>query len=112
MTDPIVKGAFVNSLQRNNKQIKDDRAASISEDAQLAYRRGIEDLEMDIKRMLRKQENMLDMSPENTQSLILGKDFDSKAFLKMDAELSLDIRNANIKLDLARDRYNYLFGEE
>ncbi len=111
LPDTPVNGAFVNSLQRNNKQIKNDRAASIAEDAQLAYRRNIEDLEMSIKRMTRTQDNMLDMSPENTQSLILGKDFDSKAFIEMDAQLSLDMRNTTIKLELAQSRYTYLFGE-
>ena len=33
------RGAFIESLQRNNKQIRDDRAQSIAEDSQLVYRR-------------------------------------------------------------------------
>lgn len=110
MAEENVQGAFVASLKRNNKQIRDDRAASISEDAQMAYRRGIEDLEMTIKRMRREQDNMLDMSPENAQSLILGKDFDANKYLELDGKLSLDIRNTEIKLDLAQKRYNFLFG--
>lgn len=104
------KGAFVLSLKRNNKQIRDDRAASIEEDAQMSYRREIEDLEMRIKRMRRTQDNMLDMSPDNAQSLILGKDFDAKAYIEMDTKLGLDIRNTEIRLEIATGRYNYLFG--
>jgi hypothetical protein len=57
------EGAFVASLKRNNKKIRDDRAASISEDTELVYKRQIEDLEMSIKKMRRDQENMLDLSP-------------------------------------------------
>lgn len=110
MADNLKKGAFVSSLQRNNKQIKDDRATSIAEDAQLSYRREIEDLEMSIKRMRRTQDNMLDMSPENSQSLILGKDFDAAGFIEMDTKLGLEIRNANIKLEIATERYDFLFG--
>ena len=30
-------GAFVNSLKRNNKQIKADRAEAIGEDAEIEY---------------------------------------------------------------------------
>lgn len=110
MAEEETPGAFVASLKRNNKQIRSDRAASIAEDAQMAYRRGIEDLEMGIKRMQREQDNMLDMSPENAQSLILGKDFDANKYLELDSKLSLDIRNAEIKIDLAKTRYNFLFG--
>lgn len=57
------EGAFVASLKRNNKQIKDDRAESIAEDAQMRYRRTVEDLDMAIKRMKRTRDNMLDLSP-------------------------------------------------
>lgn len=32
-------GAFVDSLQRSNKQIKGDRALAIGEDAQMSYGR-------------------------------------------------------------------------
>jgi len=103
-------GAFVNSLRRNNKQIKDDRAATISEDAQMAYQRAIEDLIMDIKRMRRSRENMLDLSPENSFSLMLGKDFDGKKFVEADTRIAVDLRNAEIKLELMQKQFTYLFG--
>lgn len=108
--DEQEQGAFVASLKRNNKQIRSDRATAIEEDAQMAYRREIEDLEMSIKRMRREQENMLDMSPDNAQSLILGKDFDAPAYIARDTALGLNIRNAEIKLEIAANRFNYLFG--
>lgn len=103
-------GAFVTSLRRNNKQIKDDRAATIAEDAQMSYQRSIEDLIMDIKRMRRSRENMLDLSPENTFSLMLGKDFDGKKFVETDTKVAVDLRNAEIKLELMQKQYIYLFG--
>lgn len=104
------EGAFATSLKRNNRQIRADRAASIAEDAQMAYKRNVEDIEMSIKRMRREQENMLDLSPSNAQSLMVAEDFDSPEFIKRDSELSLNIRNAEIKLELAKTRYKYLFG--
>jgi hypothetical protein len=56
MTDEVKNeqevGAFVSSLKRNNKQIRDDRAAAIAEDTELVYKRKIEDIEMEIKKMV------------------------------------------------------------
>ncbi len=104
------KGAFVSSLKRNNKQIREDRATAIAEDTELAYKRAIEDLELSIKKMKREQENMLDLSPTNSQSLVLASDFSSNDYVAKDTELAVKIRNAEIKLNLARDRFAYLFG--
>ena len=106
------QGAFVASLKRTNKQIKDDRAVAISEDAQMTMRRTVEDLEMDLKRLHRDRENMLDMSPENTHSLILGKNFDAAGFVARELEIGLQIRETEIKLEIVGGRYNYLFGGE
>jgi hypothetical protein len=105
-------GAFIASLKRNNKQIRSDRALAISEDAQLLYKRAVEDLQVKIKRMQRDQENMLDLSPENAISLKLASDFDATAYVEKDVELGVKIRNAQIKLDIAEKRYAYLFGGE
>ena len=104
------KGAFSESLRRNNKQIRQDRADAISEDTELIYKRSIEDLELSIKKMRRDQENMLDLSPTDAQSLVLASDFDSDDYTRKDVELGVKIRNAQIKLEIAKDRYSYLFG--
>jgi len=105
-------GAFISSLKRNNRQIRDDRATAISEDTELLYKRRMEDLEVSLKRMRREQENMLDLSPTNAQSLVLASDFDSASYVEKDIELGVKIRNEEIKLDIAKKRYQYLFGGE
>ena len=112
MSDVEMTGAFIASLKRNNKQIRDDRAQSISEDAQLMYKRRVEDLENKIKKMRREQENMLDMSPTNAQSLVLASDFNAADYIQKDLDLSLKIRNDEILLELAKKRYEYLFGSK
>jgi hypothetical protein len=104
------EGAFFGSLKRNNKQIRDDRAIAIAEDTQLVYKRKIEDLDLSIKKMKREQENMLDLSPTNAQSLILASDFDSAIYTEKDIDLGVKIRNAEITLEIAKKRYDYLFG--
>jgi len=105
-------GAFIVSLKRNNKQIREDRAQAIGEDTELLYKRHIEDLEVSIKKMEREQENMLDLSPENSMSLVLASDFNATEYVNKDVELGVKIRNELIKLDIAKKRYSYLFGGE
>lgn len=114
MPEDILKndGAFVQSLVRNNKHIKEDRAKAIAEDIQLLYKRSIEDLSVAIRKMERERENMLDLSPSNSMSLIVANDFDAAAFVAKDVELGVKIRNKTIKLEIARKQYAFLFGEE
>lgn len=107
-----VKGAFVESLKRNNKQIRHDRAEAIVEDTQLAYKRVVEDLEVQLKRMNRDRDNMLDLSPSNAQSLVVASDFDSVAFVEKDLQLGVKIRETEIKLEIARKQYEHLFQGE
>ena len=103
-------GAFIDSLKRNNKQIRDDRATAIAEDTQLVYKRKIEDLQIKIRKMKREQENMLDLSPTDARSLVLASDFDCNEYVQNDTDLGVKIRNTEIKLEIAMARYEYLFG--
>jgi len=109
MVEEKTGGAFLASLKRNNKQIRDDRATSISEDTQLMYQRSVEDLTVSIRKMRRERENMLDLSPTDAQSLTLASDFDCEAFVKKDVELGVKIRNAEIKLEIAQSQFEHLF---
>ncbi|NJM53480.1 MAG: hypothetical protein HC846_08895 [Blastocatellia bacterium] len=102
-------GAFVESLKRNNAKIREDRAISIAEDAQIIYKREVEDLEIQIKRLKRERDSMLDLSPTTADSLVLATDFDSKDFVNKDIQIGVQIRNLEIKLEIARERYNFLF---
>lgn len=111
-TKDVNVGAFISSLKRNNRQIREDRATAIGEEAQITYKRTIEDLELYIKRMQRAQENMLDLSPDNALSLIVADKFDSRKYTDEDVEIGIKIRNAEIKLEIAKKRYKYLFGGE
>lgn len=111
MENPLegLKGSFVASLMRNNKKIRDDRALAIGEDAQMLFKRTVEDIQLEIKKLVREREAMLDLSPTDAQSLVLASDFNSKVFVEKDLELGVRIRNLEIKLDIATKRYNQLF---
>lgn len=108
-TETRKEGAFYGALKRNNQKIREDRATSIVEDTQLKYKRSIEDLEMGIKKMRREQENMLDLSPTSADSLVLASDFDSDTYVSKDIDLAVKIKQAELKLNEAKTRYNYLF---
>lgn len=106
----VLQGEFAESLKRNNKQIRNDRAQAIVEDTELVYKRSIEDIELSLKKMKRERDNMLDLSPTNAQSLMLASDFDSNAYVSKDLELGVKIRNTAIKLEVAKEQFNKLFG--
>lgn len=111
MAESEVKiGAFEDSLKRNNRKIRDDRAEAIVEDTKLLYKRTVEDLGLTITRLKRDQENMLDLSPTTADSLVLASDFDTDSYVKKDIQISVDLRNLEIKLEVAQKRLTYLFG--
>ena len=106
---PAVLGTFVASLKRSNSKIKDDRATAIAETTELKYRRAVEDIDIKIKDMKRDRENMLDLSPTTTDSLIMASDFNAEQFIQKDIDLGVKIRNAEITLEIAKKQYEYLF---
>lgn len=107
-----VKGALYQSLNRNNAQIKRDRAESIGEDLEMEFRRGVQDAAKNLKRAKRERESMYDLSPTNTQTLVLAADLDAGLILQKDTEMSLNIRNLEIILETRVERYEYLFGRK
>lgn len=105
-------GFVYQSLNRSNKQIRKDRGDAIAEDLEVAFKRDVEDLRMDLKRLMRDRENMYDFSPESSYSLVLKKDVDSREILLKDKKISLEIRELEITLEIMEKRYIDLFGKK
>lgn len=105
------KGIFVENLKRTNSKIKADRASAIAEDAELKFKRKIEDLTIERRGIQRKREAMLDMSPNNTMTIISVDTFDADAFVETDLALGVEIRELDIKIEVLTDRYETLFGK-
>jgi len=103
-------GYMHESLARTSKAIRMERGEAISEDLEMAYKREIEDLRSDIKKAKRNQLNMFDFGGTSTFSLIVAKDVEAKEIKDKDLVIALDIRNLNISLELAVERYEFLFG--
>lgn len=104
-----LEGYFGEKLLRDNKKIKKDRAIAIKESTERLYKREVEDISDLIRDSKRERNNMLDLSPTDSNSLVLASDFDAKEFVKKDLELGLKIRNLEIKLEIAKSRYDFLF---
>lgn len=104
-------GSLYESLARSNKQIRQERGEALAEQLETTFRRNIEDLRYDMKDLERKRTNMYDFSPTNSQSLVMAKEVEARGILIEDAAISLDIRNLEIKLEIADKRYLELFGK-
>jgi len=104
-----LKGAFITSLTRNNKKIREDRAIAIGEAAQMLYKREVEDTQLAIKQLKREREGLLDLSPTTADSLVLASDFNPQDFVAKDIAIGVKIRNLEIKLEIASKRYAHLF---
>lgn len=104
-----LQGEFMDSLYRNNKQIRKDRADSIGEDGAIAYKREVEDTLAEIRKLRRDQDGMMDLSPETSHSLKLASDFNGKEWAAKDIEIDLKIRNLEIKYERASARLWKLF---
>ena len=108
--DKVVGGAFVESLKRNNTKIREDRARNIAEDVELKYKRTVEDIAVLIRNLERERDNMLDMSPDNAFSIIKADSVDADAFIDKDLGIGVKLCNLEIKQEIAKKRYAYLFG--
>ena len=107
------KGLFYQNLTRDFKQLKADRAESVTEDAEIAYKRHIEDYCRDLREISRRRENlMLELAPTTTyDATVVPADFDVNKFMAEDEKLGIRSRELTIKLEIMLDRYEILFGE-
>lgn len=104
----LVKGLFRANLYRNNKQIKDDRGNVLVKGAEMAFKRFIEDLEMEIERMKLEQSKLTDLNPSSKNSLDFST-FNPLTFASDDCKLCKDIYMNTKLLEVYRERYNKLF---
>lgn len=106
-------GVFLANLTKNFKQIKQERAESVTEDVETTFRRHIEDLCKDIRDIDRTLQNLfLSMAPTTAlENTVVPADFNASAFMKKEQELGLERRKLLITLRIMLERYEYYFGE-
>jgi len=107
-----IKGSFGASLLRNASKIKEDRAIQLYRSAERFYRRQVEDLQASIDDLETSRLSLIDLSPNDVNSLVLATDFESDKFYAKDLKITLEIREKRIILEEANKRYLELFGSE
>lgn len=105
------KGALAASMLRNPKQIRADRGLDIYEDLESVYRTKLENLEREIKKLKRKRDGKIDLSPSNTLSMLMAENFDADKFMVEDIEFSKEIRQKMILQKIIQARYDFLVGD-
>lgn len=105
-------GALQSALSRTGKDVTKSRAATISMQAKTYYGRKIQDIKLAIDQANVDKEAMLDMSPNNKNSIIVVSSFDAPKFAETYSGISLNIRNLNIQMEEYLKDYKFLFGEE
>ena len=114
ITDPnevSVTAIFTEMLTRPASKIKTDRALAIAKKARVVFERTVQDLEMEIERLIAERTAMLDMSPTSAISLIVANEFDESKFTNDYLNISYELRKLAIKLDIAKKSYKTLFGD-
>ena len=100
---------FVNKISRSNKELRKDRALIIAKATEKTLRRKIEDFNDKLESLKLSLDNLLDINPSNTHTIINPSDFDAGAYIRTAEEIDLKIRDITIRRDLAQARYDQLF---
>lgn len=102
--------ALAGVLAKNTSAVKKDRAIEIAELIEVELKRKVEDLERKLKLSTRRTQSSLDLSPDNTYTIMKVKDFDPTEFVEEYVNLQLQIREIKVELNAARESYNTIFG--
>lgn len=105
------EGNFSKTLLRNNKALRQDRGNKIARQTRNAYYTRIATMQEKLNDLRDSSENLLDINPSSTTSILNPNEFDQDAFVTADLETQVKMENIRIKLKAAIQRYTYLFGD-
>ena len=105
-------GELQKSLDRNRSKIRADRAEQIADDTRIEFRRSIEDIAREIRRLRSSRSALLDMSPDNSMSIISVKEFSAENFVREASSIAKAIFNKQQELKVLSEEYEFLFGEK
>ena len=104
-------GALGEALDRNRKQIREERARQILRTTKTHYRRSIETPHLRLAELEEKQAALLDFHPDSALSIMSVKDFNSEEFVDSNKKLAKDIHDTKEALEVYTTNYMFLFGE-
>jgi hypothetical protein len=95
----------------NEKPTGSQRATAGSEDAKSLYKREIQSLAHLISLLKMEQEEIANLTPTDEQTKEITNAIDSGAYVSKEIEIGVKIRDLEKKLETARKRFQFLFGE-
>jgi len=111
MEEKKITGILGPTLKQTYKQIKDSRIEAMLEDAELKYRRDIEDECAKVRQCDRDMEDaILDILPANAGQGINPAAFDASKLKNTRVSTLLTRRESSIKLGILVNDYETLFG--
>ena len=103
---------FNSSLTQSYREIKATRSQMICDDVMSAQNKLIMQLSDELRTLKRKMMELSDLSPDSTMSLNPTKaDFNAVNWVKAVHDTTIDIANKEFELDIAKDNFEYFFGE-
>lgn len=108
--DAAGPGLFDQSLKRNFKQIREDRADLMKKSTRALYKREIDDLYTELDTLEVDRNNLLDFAGDSTTHVLNPSDFDAKNFISRDKSLTMKAREISIQIEEYTKRFNSLFG--
>ena len=95
----------------NEKPAGSERATVDSESAESLYNREMQKLERLIRSLKRERDNMANRPLTDKQTSEITYAFNSGAYVSKEIEIGVRIRDLEKKLENARKRFQFLFGE-
>lgn len=104
------QGLFKQSIDRNPRQIRQDRGDIMLRSSKSLYKSLIDELYLEKDKLEIDRNNSLDFGGSSTTALINPNEFDAKAFVQADTTLTMKMREINIRIEEYEKRYTELFG--
>jgi len=103
---------FSKLIKRGGDAVLEGRGERIIKSAKMAQETLVRNLEQELMTLEDKRDIMLDHSPDNRYSLNIGKTFEADKWCKDYQDISVEIANKKIELEIAKSNLTDLFGKE
>ena len=103
---------FHSILSRTGDKVIKDRAESVAKLAEMSQDTLVKELTKKKIELEFKQKELLDMSPDNRFSLKVGENFNSAKWVNEYHQVSLDLIENSVELEVAEANFTLLFIEK
>jgi hypothetical protein len=106
------QGSNIAFTMGNEKPTASKRATVAAKDAESLYKREMQNLERLIRLLKKEQDNMANLSPTDKRASEITDAIDSGTYVSKEIEIGVKIRDLEKKLETAKKRFQFLFGDK